>query len=76
MRVVPGASGLGHFVSFFNRGRQQRFVRLLAVPRATARRAKFGNNVAKLRELIRFQILHNERCVPNSEISPEDFLLT
>src|SRR5439155_6529356 len=52
MRVVFRARGFRHFVSLFNQGRQQRFVRLLPVPWATAGRAKLRNDVAELREVI------------------------
>ena len=50
MRVVFRARGLRHFVSFFNQRRQQRFVRLLPVPWATAGRAQCCDDFAKLRE--------------------------
>src|SRR6266852_6982747 len=50
MRVVFSAGSFGDFVSFFDRRGQQRFMRLLPVPRTTARRAQFGNDVAKLLE--------------------------
>src|SRR5437763_1826761 len=50
MRVVFRARGFGHFVSLFNQGRQQRFVRLLPIPWATAGRAQFRDDFAELRE--------------------------
>ena len=52
MRVVFRARGLRHFVSLFNQGRQQRFMRLLPVPWATAGRAQPRDDFAKLREVI------------------------
>src|SRR5438552_16849471 len=55
MRVVLGPSRFRDFVSFFNRRRKERFVGLLPVPRATTRRAQFGNDLAKLREAISAQ---------------------
>src|SRR5215469_3411711 len=52
MRVVVRACGLARFVSLFDDGRQQRFVRLLTIPWATVRTAQLRDNVAKPRELI------------------------
>ena len=65
----------GHFVSFFNQSRQERLMRLLAVPRTTAGCAQARDDFAQLPKFAH-QIRQSERCVPNSEISPEDFLLT
>src|SRR5260370_938527 len=90
------------FVSLFNDGWQQRFVRLLAIPRATAGRTQLRDDFAELFKRShsersaaeskdpvtlslgvitrfldfarndRFQMRQSERCVPNSEISPEE----
>src|SRR4029077_3806378 len=106
MCIVSLARSLRHFVSLFNDGWQQRFVRLLAIPRATAGRAQLRDDFAELFKRShsersaaeskdpvtlsvgvitgfldfarndRLQIRHNDRCVPNSEISPEERLLT
>ena len=52
MRIVVGARCLGHFICLLDERRQQGLVGLLTIPRATAGRAKLGDNVAELRELI------------------------
>src|SRR5437870_13498384 len=51
--VVIGTHCLGYFVSLFNQSRQQRFVRLLAIPRTTPRRPQLCNDLAKFLEVIR-----------------------
>src|SRR4029077_19837670 len=117
MCIVSLARSLRHFVSLFNDGWQQRFARLLAIPRATAGRAQLRDDFAELfkrshserspfdslrslrvnsaesKDLVtlslgvitgfldfarndRFQMRQSDRCVPNSEISPEERLLT
>ncbi len=48
--IVSSASGFRHLIRFFNCRRQQRFVRLFPVPWTAARRAQFGDDVAKLLE--------------------------
>src|SRR5947209_12537280 len=53
MSVVLRARGFGNFIRFLDRRRQQRLVRLLAVPRTTAGRSKFGDNLYELFEVIR-----------------------
>jgi len=50
VRVVIGPHRSGYFVCFLNQGRQERCVRLLAVPRTTARRAKLRHDLAKFRK--------------------------
>src|SRR5947209_19710657 len=52
MSVVLRARGFGNFIRFLDRRRQQRLVRLLAVPRTTARRAQFRHNLAKLAKTV------------------------
>src|SRR6266404_1643680 len=63
VRVVLRARRFGDLVSFFDCCGQERLVSLLAVPWTAAGRAKLRHDCAELREGIRLQILHNERCV-------------
>src|SRR6266699_883535 len=73
--VVVRPHRTGHFVSFFNQSRQERLMRLLAVPLTAAGCAQAHDDFA---QLVKFahQSRQSERWVPNSEISPEDFLPT
>jgi hypothetical protein len=52
MRIVVCTCGLAHFVCFLDQRRQQRLVRLLSVPWATAGTAQLRDNLAELREMI------------------------
>ena len=48
--VVPRADGAGDLVGFLDQARQERFVRLFAVPGTAVRRPEFGHDFAKLVE--------------------------
>ena len=47
IRIVARADGAGDFVRFLDQARQERLIRLLAVPGAAIGRAEFGDDVAK-----------------------------
>ncbi len=74
--VVLRANRARHFIRFLDDRRQQRFVRLLGVPRATAGSAELRDDGAQFCECGVAQIFHSERCVRNSETSPVVFLPT
>src|SRR2546423_14009633 len=52
MCIVLSARGLGRFVCLLYERWQQRLIRLLPIPRATSRSAKFRDDIAELREVI------------------------
>jgi hypothetical protein len=75
MGVIVSPNRIRHFVRFLEDAWPQGGVSLLAIPGTTARPAQLRDNLAKPLERIA-QIRQSERCVPNSEISPELFLPT
>ena len=51
VRVVPGADRPGHLISFVHQRRNERCIRLFAVPRTAVGFAQFCDDLAKLREV-------------------------
>ena len=51
--VVIRPDRVGHFIGFLEQARDERFVRLLAIPGTTAGGAQLRDNVAQSREVIR-----------------------
>src|SRR5947207_11573012 len=50
MRLVLSVSSFGNFISFLDRRRQKRFVRLFPIPRTAARGAQLGDDVTEALE--------------------------
>ena len=72
IRIVLRPDRCRHFIGFLEQSRDERAMRLLAIPRTTAGRAQPTHDFTKTIELFhRAQILQSERWLPNSEISPE-----
>src|SRR5690348_14586106 len=64
MRVVLRAGGFSHFIRFLDRCRQQRLVRLLAIPWATAGRPKLRDDLAQLRKVVSGSLMVDSRRHP------------